>query len=82
MSLSGETSFGGPAPAVPGRPGQALMFGGVMSSQRLRRMCLERVSKRRIPLRLYFGRPELSGDNAVGVALTGLERMVSHGSHS
>ena len=61
---------------------QALMFGGVMSSQRLRRMCLERVSKRRIPLRLYFGRPELSGDNAVGVALTGLERMVTHGSHS
>ncbi len=61
---------------------QALMFGGVMSSLRLRRMCKARVDKRRIPLTLYFGKPELSGDNAVGVALTGLERMVSHGSHS
>ena len=61
---------------------QALLFGGVMSSLRLRRLCLERVSRRRIPLRLYFGRPELSGDNAVGVALTGVERMGSHGGHS
>ena len=61
---------------------QALLFGGVMSSLRLRKLCLERIDKRRIPLNLYFGKPELSGDNAVGVALTGLERMVSHGSHS
>ncbi len=51
---------------------QALLFGGVMSSLRLRRLCLERIEKRRIPLELYFGKPELSGDNAVGVALTGL----------
>ena len=58
---------------------QALLFGGVMSSQRLRRLCLERVAKRRIPLQLCFGRPELSGDNAVGVALTGLERMMKSG---
>ncbi len=61
---------------------QALLFGGVMSSLRLRRLCLERIAKRRIPLRLYFGKPELSGDNAVGVALIGIERMLSHGSHS
>ncbi|MBQ8081861.1 MAG: O-sialoglycoprotein endopeptidase [Clostridia bacterium] len=57
----------------------ALLFGGVMSSQRLRGMLQERASKRRLPLRLYFGRPELSGDNAVGVARIGLERMRCHG---
>ena len=51
---------------------QALLFGGVMSSLRLRRLCQERIEKRRIPLDLYFGKPELSGDNAVGVALAGL----------
>ena len=61
---------------------EALLFGGVMSSRRLRGLCLERAAKRRSPLKLHFGRPELSGDNAAGVALTGLERMVSHGSHS
>ena len=59
---------------------QALLFGGVMSSLRMRRLCLERVQKRRIALRPCFGKPELSGDNAVGVALIGCERMVSHGS--
>ena len=59
---------------------QALLFGGVMSSLRMRRLCLERVQKRRITLRPCFGKPELSGDNAVGVALIGCERMVSHGS--
>lgn len=61
---------------------QALLFGGVMSSQRMRSLCLERREKRRIPLSLHFGRPEYSGDNAVGVALIGLERMKSHGSGS
>ncbi len=54
---------------------QALLFGGVMSSLRLRSLCLTRREKRRIPLELYFGKPELSGDNAVGVALIGHERM-------
>ena len=57
----------------------ALLFGGVMSSLRLRRMLLDRVRKRRLPLELYFGKPELSGDNAVGVAHIGLERMNEHG---
>ena len=61
---------------------QALLFGGVMSSRRMRRLCLERVARRRIPLSLYFGRPEYSGDNAVGVALIGLERMETYGGHS
>ncbi len=54
---------------------EALLFGGVMSSLRLRGLCLTRVQKRRIPLSLYFGKPELSGDNAAGVALIGLNRL-------
>lgn len=57
----------------------ALLFGGVISSARLREMLLKRAGKRRLPLTLYFGKPELSGDNAVGVAHIGLERMKEHG---
>ena len=52
-----------------------LLAGGVMSSLLMREMLLERNEKRRLGLRLYFGRPEFSGDNAVGVALIGLERL-------
>lgn len=58
---------------------EALLFGGVMSSLRLRGLCLTRVQKRRIPLSLYFGKPELSGDNAAGVALIGLNRLQREG---
>ena len=54
----------------------ALLFGGVMSSARLRDMLLSRAQRRRLPLSLFFGKPELSGDNAVGVAHIGLERMI------
>ena len=52
-----------------------LIAGGVASSALLRRLLMERNEKRRAGLRLYFGRPEFSGDNAVGVALIGLEKM-------
>ena len=51
-----------------------LIAGGVASSRLLRSMLLERSEKRRLGLRLHFGRPEFSGDNAVGVALIGLEK--------
>lgn len=51
-----------------------LLAGGVSSSGLLREMLLERNRKRRLGLRLYFGRPEFSGDNAVGAALIGLEK--------
>lgn len=53
----------------------ALIAGGVASSHLLRRMLLERNEKRRTGLRLYFGKPEFSGDNAVGVALLGLKHF-------
>ena len=52
-----------------------LIAGGVASSRLLRGMLNERNEKRRTGLNLYFGRPEFSGDNAVGVALIGLEKL-------
>ncbi|NLD82661.1 MAG: O-sialoglycoprotein endopeptidase [Clostridiales bacterium] len=52
-----------------------LIAGGVASSALLRRLLAERNEKRRLGLRLYFGRPEFSGDNAVGAALIGLEKL-------
>lgn len=55
---------------------EILLAGGVISSQLLRAMLLERNEKRRLNLRLHFGRPEYSGDNAVGVALIGLEKYL------
>lgn len=53
---------------------KALLAGGVASSAYLRRLLTERVQRRRLKVELYFARPELAGDNAVGVALLGLER--------
>lgn len=52
-----------------------LIAGGVASSRLLREMLLERSEKRRTGLHLFFGRPEFSGDNAVGAALIGLEKL-------
>jgi len=52
---------------------QALLAGGVASSTHLRAMLEARAKKRGLPCRLHFSRPELSGDNAVGVALLGAQ---------
>ena len=52
-----------------------LLAGGVASSGLLRDMLRQRNEKRRSGLRYFFGRPEFSGDNAVGVALIGLEKL-------
>ena len=60
---------------------EVLIAGGVASSRLLRTMLLERNDRRRAGLTLYFGRPEFSGDNAVGVALIGLERRAKGESH-
>ena len=56
---------------------QALLAGGVASSTLLREMLNVRAKKRRLPCRLHYARPELSGDNAVGVALLGAERFAA-----
>ena len=54
---------------------QALLAGGVASSTLLRKLLLARAEKRRLKCRLCFARPELSGDNAVGVALLGAQML-------
>ena len=56
---------------------QALLAGGVASSTLLRGMLNARAKKRRLNCRLYYANPELSGDNAVGVALLGAERYAA-----
>ena len=56
---------------------QALLAGGVASSTLLRGMLNARAKKRRLNCRLYYAHPELSGDNAVGVALLGAERYAA-----
>ena len=56
---------------------QALLAGGVASSTLLRQMLNARAKKRRLNCRLHYARPELSGDNAVGVALLGAERFAA-----
>ena len=52
-----------------------LVAGGVASSRLLRKLLAERNEKRRAGYHFCFGRPEFSGDNAVGVALIGLEKL-------
>ncbi len=50
-----------------------LLAGGVVSSNRFRRELLARMKRQRSPFRAFFGKPENSGDNAVGVAMIGYE---------
>lgn len=54
---------------------QALLAGGVASSMLLRERLIARSRKTRLACRLCFARPELSGDNAVGVALLGADAL-------
>ena len=56
---------------------QALLAGGVASSTLLRGMLNARAKQRRLNCRLHYAHPELSGDNAVGVALLGAERYAA-----
>ncbi len=52
-----------------------LIAGGVASSKLLRSLLTERMKKRNRNMKVFFGRPELSGDNACGVALLGSEQL-------
>lgn len=54
----------------------ALLTGGVASSQLFRDQVCEINRKRRLGLRLYFGQRQYAGDNAAGVALIGLDRWM------
>ena len=52
---------------------QALLAGGVASSDLFRKMLYARARKAGLQCRICFARPELSGDNAVGIALLGVD---------
>ena len=53
--------------------GRALLAGGVASSALFRELLPDRLRRLHARLRLCWGRPELSGDNACGVALIASE---------
>ena len=53
---------------------QALIAGGVASSALFRELLTRRAGKAQRNFRLCFGKPEYSGDNAVGVALIGARK--------
>ena len=59
---------------------KALVTGGVAASALLRQMMAERRAKTRGCPEIIFGRPEMSGDNAVGVAIIGAKRLKIHNS--
>ena len=69
MLLAAETQTG---------VSQALIAGGVASSALLRTLVTSRMAKTRRGFRICFGKPEYSGDNAVGIALIGLEQYRRH----
>ncbi len=54
---------------------EALVTGGVAASALLRQLLEERRIKTRGCPEIVFGRPEMSGDNAVGVALIGVQQL-------
>ena len=54
---------------------RALVTGGVASSELFRRCLMRRAGGNTQTPRIVFGRPEMSGDNAVGVAMIGLARL-------
>ena len=54
---------------------QVLIAGGVASSALFRELVRERIAKRDRGLHVCFGRPEFSGDNAVGAALIGADML-------
>ena len=56
----------------------ALITGGVAASALLRQMLEERRKKARSCPEIVFGKPEMSGDNAVGVALLGAQHLMKN----
>ena len=54
----------------------ALVVGGVASSTLLRELLNKRIQKQRKPIRVLFGQPQYSADNAVGVASIGMQKFL------
>lgn len=59
--------------------GDILIAGGVAASGRLRQALERRLKKRGVPINVFWGQPALSGDNAVGVALLGMDLLKEKG---
>lgn len=57
---------------------QALLAGGVASSRLLRKLVHERCRKKGVSQKICWAKPELSGDNASGVALIGEEMLLNN----
>lgn len=57
--------------------GCALVVGGVASSSLLREAVSRRLQKQRKDIRLFFGQPQYSADNAAGVAAIGMRRFLT-----
>lgn len=55
---------------------EALLTGGVASSQLFRDQIMQINQKRRLGLQLHFGQRQYAGDNAAGVALIGRDRLM------
>ena len=58
-----------------------LLAGGVASSTLLREILPDRLRRLNADVELNWGRPELSGDNAAGVALIGHEKLTEEKTH-
>ncbi len=58
--------------------GSVLVVGGVSANRFIRERLAARLSGRVKHIRLYFASPELSSDNAVGVALIGMSRFMQN----
>ena len=56
----------------------ALVVGGVASSTLLREQLCKRLSKQRKNIKVMFGQPRFSADNAAGVAAIGMERYLQN----
>ena len=54
---------------------EALLCGGVASSDLFRRILLERLDRNRAGIHVFFGDPVFCGDNAAGVALIGADNI-------
>jgi len=57
---------------------QALVVGGVASSTLLRAEIIRRLNKQRKPVKVLFGQPQYSADNAAGVAAIGMQKLLNN----
>ncbi len=59
-----------------------LIAGGVSSSARFRMLLPQRLQRKKCPIKVFWGKPEFSSDNAVGAALIGLDMFENGGANA